>query len=65
MVCVYDNECMEKSLENEQQIANNNIVLAMRFRVGVPWVRFKVGAPSCFSFYTFRLFNFIWIIYYL
>ena len=36
MVCVYDNECMEKSLENEQQIANNNIVLAMRFRVGVP-----------------------------
>lgn len=41
MVCVYDNECMEKSLEDEQQIANNNIVLAMRFRVGVPSVRFK------------------------
>lgn len=48
MVCVYDNECMEKSLEDEQQIANNNIILAMRFRVGVPSVRFKVGVPSCF-----------------
>lgn len=50
MVCVYDNECMEKSLEDEPQIANSNIVLAMRFRA---------GAPSCLSFYTFRLFNFI------
>ena len=48
MVCVYDNECMEKSLEDEQQIANNNIILAMRFRVGVPSVRFKVGVPLCF-----------------
>lgn len=33
-VCVYNNECMEKSLEVEQQVANNNIVLAVRFRVG-------------------------------
>lgn len=33
-MCVYNNKRMEKCLEVEQQVANNNIVLAVRFRVG-------------------------------